>query len=211
VTDPSAGEQTATAALPDRIITIPNILSFLRLLGVPLFLWLVLGPQADLWALIVLAASAITDYLDGKIARATGQTSKLGAVLDPFADRLYIASAVVALAIRDIIPWWLVFALVLRDLYLAGQLAVLRRIGYGPLPVHFLGKVATFCLLYALPLLFLGDGDGTVGLIAKELGWAFGWWGVGAYWWAALLYAIQFWRLVRSHRREVGTARAEGS
>lgn len=207
MTDPTADEQTATAELPDRIATIPNLLSFLRLLGVPLFLWLVLGPRADVWALIVLGTSAVTDYLDGKIARATGQTSRLGAVLDPFADRLYIASAVVALAIRDIIPWWLVFALVLRDLYLAGQLAVLRRIGYGPLPVHFLGKVATFCLLYALPLLFLGDGEGTVRLVAKEIGWAFGWWGVGAYWWAALLYAVQFVRLLRVHRR--GGAAAE--
>lgn len=197
---PAATEPAATQELSDRIWTIPNILSFLRLLGVPLFLWLVLGPHADVWALIVLALSAVTDYLDGKIARATGQTSQLGAVLDPFADRLYIASAVVALAIRDIIPWWLVFALVARDLYLGIQLLVLRRLGYGPLPVHFLGKVATFCLLYALPLLFLGDGGGTIRLIARELGWAFGWWGLGAYWWAAMLYAIQFWRLVRGRR-----------
>ncbi len=177
--------------ISDRIWTIPNVLSFLRLLGVPLFLWLVLGPHADGWALFVLAVSSLTDYLDGKIARATGQTSQLGTLLDPLADRAYIASAVVALAIRDIIPWWLVVLLVLRDIVLAINLAVLRRRGFGPLPVHFLGKAATFALLYALPLLFLGDGDGTVRLIAKELGWAFTWWGIGLYWWAAILYLIQ--------------------
>jgi len=188
---PSPDEPLPAEPLPDLIWTIPNALSFLRLLGVPLFLWLVLGPHADGWALFVLAVSSLTDYLDGKIARATGQVSQLGALLDPAADRAYIASAVVALAIRDIIPWWLVVALVARDVALAVNLAVLRRRGFGPLPVHFLGKVATFALLYALPLLFLGDGDGSLRLAAREIGWAFTWWGIGLYWWAAVLYLIQ--------------------
>jgi cardiolipin synthase len=188
---PSSEEPLPDEPLPDLIWTIPNALSFLRLLGVPLFLWLVLGPHADGWALFVLAMSSLTDYLDGKIARATGQVSRLGALLDPAADRAYIASAVVALAIRDIIPWWLVIALVARDVVLAVNLGVLRRLGFAPLPVHFLGKVATFALLYALPLLFLGDGDGTLRLAAREIGWAFTWWGIGLYWWAAVLYLIQ--------------------
>jgi len=195
--DPLPSEPLPAEQLPDLIWTIPNALSFLRLLGVPLFLWLVLGPHADGWALFVLAMSSLTDYLDGKIARATGKMSQLGALLDPAADRAYIASAVVALAIRDIIPWWLVIALVARDVVLAVNLAILRRRGFGPLPVHFLGKVATFALLYALPLLFLGDGDGSLRLAAREIGWAFTWWGIGLYWWAAVLYLIQTRTLLR--------------
>jgi phosphatidylglycerophosphate synthase len=174
----------------------------LRLLGVPLFLWLVLGPHADGWALVVLALSALTDYLDGKIARATGQLSSYGAILDPAADRAYIAAAVIALAIRDIIPWWLVFVLVGREVVMGVVLLWMRWRGLGALPVHFVGKAATFALLYALPLLFLGDGDGKVHDAAKALGWAFGWWGILLYWWGAMLYIIQAQGLIRRAGRE---------
>jgi cardiolipin synthase (CMP-forming) len=188
--------------LPDRIWTVPNALSMLRLLGVPLFLWLVLGPHADGWALLVLAVSALTDYLDGKIARATGQLSSYGAILDPAADRAYIAAAVIALAIRDIIPWWLVFVLVGREVVMGVVLLAMRMRGLGALPVHFVGKAATFALLYALPLLFLGDGDGKIHDAAKALGWAFGWWGILLYWWGAMLYIIQAQGLIRRAGRE---------
>jgi len=191
-----------TAVQTDRILTIPNILSFLRLLGVPLFLWLVLVPEADGWAFVVLALSAVTDWLDGTIARATGQISRLGQLLDPLADRLYIASTLVALAIRAIIPWWLVVVLLGRDLVLAVVLALLKRRGITGLPVHFLGKAATFCLLFGLPLLLLGaDATGTgfsVAELARVLGWAFTLWGTALYWWAGLLYLEQARRILRT-------------
>lgn len=193
---------TDVQPLPNRIWTVPNALSMLRLLGVPLFLWLVLGPHADGWALLVLALSALTDYLDGKIARATGQMSSYGAILDPAADRAYIAAAVIALAIRDIIPWWLVFVLVGREVVMGIVLLVMRLRGLGALPVHFVGKAATFALLYALPLLFLGDGAGKIHDAAKALGWAFGWWGILLYWWGAMLYIIQAQGLIRRAGRE---------
>jgi cardiolipin synthase len=190
-----------TGVQTDRILTIPNILSFLRLLGVPVFLWLILVPQADGWAFALLAASAVTDWLDGKIARATGQISRLGQLLDPLADRAYIAAALVGLAIRGIIPWWLVVVLLARDLVLAVVLALLKRRGITGLPVHFLGKSATFCLLYALPILLLGaDATGT-GLTfadaARVLGWAFAIWGTALYWWAGVLYLEQARRILR--------------
>ena len=102
----------------DRVLTIPNALSFLRLLGVPLFLWLILGPEEDGWALLVLAVSGFTDWADGQIARRMNQTTRLGQMLDPVADRLYIFATVIGLALRDIIPWWLAIALPLRDLLL---------------------------------------------------------------------------------------------
>jgi cardiolipin synthase len=184
----------------DRIWTIPNMISVLRLLGVPLFLWLVLGPQADLWALGVLAAAGLSDWLDGKIARAWNQTSRLGTLLDPMADRLYIFAALLGLVVRDIIPWWLMAILVLRDVLIIGALPVLRYYGYGPLPVNFAGKAATLCLLYAFPLLFLGGYSGAVGYVAQIVGWAFAIWGTALYWWAGLLYSVQGSRLIRRSR-----------
>lgn len=184
----------------DRIWTIPNMISVLRLLGVPLFLWLVLGPQADLWALGVLAAAGLSDWLDGKIARAWNQTSRLGTLLDPMADRLYIFAALLGLVVRDIIPWWLMAILVLRDVLIIGALPVLRYYGYGPLPVNFAGKAATLCLLYAFPLLFLGGYSGAVGYVAQIVGWAFAIWGTALYWWAGLLYSVQGSQLIRQSR-----------
>lgn len=181
----------------DRILTIPNIISFIRLLGVPVFLWLILVPEADGWALVLLIAAGISDWLDGKIARATGQISKLGQVLDPIADRLYIAAALLGLALRGIIPWWLVVLILARDLVLAAFLPGLRKRGLVALPVHFLGKAATFCLLYAFPLLLLGDAPGALGTVARVFGWAFAIWGTGLYWYAALLYMEQARRLFR--------------
>ncbi|MBA3529595.1 MAG: CDP-alcohol phosphatidyltransferase family protein [Propionibacteriaceae bacterium] len=168
----------------------------LRLLGIPLFLYLVLGPEYDEIALIVLMIAGITDYLDGMLARTLHQTSKLGQILDPVADRLYILSVVVALAIRGIIPVWLAVILPLRDILLFALVPLLRTRGYNALPVHFLGKAATANLLYAFPLLLLGDDSGTVADLANVFGWAFAIWGTGLYWWAGLLYAWQVRRLM---------------
>ncbi len=184
-----------------RVWTLPNLLSMVRLAGVPLFLWLVLGPEADLLALGVLMLSGITDFLDGYLARRLGQTSALGEILDPVADRLYILAVVVGLALRDIIPWWAALSLPLRDLLLWGLVPLLRTRGYSALPVHFLGKAATFNLLYAFPLLLLGDGEGTVATLAEVFGWAFALWGIGLYWWAGILYAWQVNTLLRTTPR----------
>lgn len=191
-----------TEVQTDRILTIPNLLSFARLLGVPLFLWLILGPHADGWAIVLLTISGITDWLDGKIARATGQISRLGQLLDPLADRLYIAATLLGLAIRSIIPWWLVGLLLARDLILAVVLAVLKRRGITGLPVHFLGKAATFNLLWGFPFLLLGDSATGTGLswadAARVLGWAFAIWGTALYWWAGILYVEQARRILKS-------------
>src|SRR5436189_4246851 len=120
--------------------TVPNALSLLRLLGVPLFLWLALGPEADGWALVVLMVAGFTDYLDGKIARRYNQFSRLGSLLDPAADRLYVLAAIIALTVRDITPLWLAVVLIARDLVVLPTIPMLRRHGYGPLPVNFVGK-----------------------------------------------------------------------
>jgi cardiolipin synthase (CMP-forming) len=182
--------------ITNRIMTIPNVLSLARLAGVPLFLWLVLGPEADGWALVVLLVSGVTDYLDGKLARSLHQTTKIGQYLDPVADRCYILAVVVGLAMRDIIPWWLALALPLRDVFLFSLVPFLRTRGYNALPVHFLGKAATANLLYAFPLLLLGEGEGTLPILADVFGWAFAIWGTGLYWWGGVLYAWQVRKLL---------------
>ncbi|HEV2372838.1 MAG TPA: CDP-alcohol phosphatidyltransferase family protein [Streptosporangiaceae bacterium] len=191
-----------------RILTVPNAISVARLAGVPVFLWLVLGPKADGWAVGLLVAAGLSDWLDGKIARAWNQTSALGQVLDPAADRLYIAATLAALALRAIIPWWLVGILVGRELVLAIALLVLNRYGYPALQVSFVGKAATLCLLYAFPLLFLGAHAGVPAESARVIGWAFAIWGSALYWWSGALYLIQAGRLVSEVRRAVEATRA---
>jgi cardiolipin synthase len=185
----------------DLIFTVPNLLSFLRLLGVPLFLYLVLVPRADVAAVAVLMLSGVSDYLDGRLARAWGQVSRVGQLLDPLADRLYIVATVGAFVVRDVIPWWLGALLIGRDLLLALLLPVLRHHGHGPLPVHFLGKAATANLLYAFPLLLLAAHGGALGDVVAPFAWAFTIWGVCLYYWAGALYVVQAVRLIRAARR----------
>ena len=182
----------------NRILTIPNLLSGLRLAGVPLFLWLLLGPREDGWAIVVLAVGGFTDWLDGKLARLLDQYSRLGALLDPAVARLYILAALVARGIREVVPWWVVAALVARDLVLAACVVVLRGRGYGPFVVTYLGKAATFLLLYAFPLLLLGQGTGRIAAVALPLGLAFAVWGIVLYVYSGLLYLSQFGLALRN-------------
>jgi cardiolipin synthase len=186
----------------DRVLTVPNALSVLRLLGVPLFLWLLLGPHADGWALAVLMVSGFTDWADGKLARLLNQTSKLGVLLDPAADRLYILATLVAFVAREIIPLWLAIVIVGRDVLLSLTLPVLRRHGYGPPPVHYLGKAATFVLMYAFPMLLLANGHGTLSDIANPVAWALTIWGTVLYEYAGVLYVVQVVQLVRADNAE---------
>lgn len=185
-------------APPDRILTVPNLLSVLRLALVPVFLYLLLGPQADGLALVVFVFSGVSDWADGKLARLLNQYSRLGAVLDPAADRLYTLAALVAFAVRDIVPWWAVIVLVARDVVLALCLPVLRRRGYGPFPVTYLGKAATFNLLYAFPLLLVGQWDGWFARLCEPVGWAFAVWGTALYLWSGALYLAQFAAALRA-------------
>jgi cardiolipin synthase len=187
--------------LSDRVLTLPNVLSVVRLLGVPLFLWLLLGPRADGWAIVVLALSGASDWADGKLARALGQSSRLGALLDPAADRLYIVATLVAFVIRDVVPLWVVVVLLVRELVLAVTLLVLRRAGWPPLQVHYLGKAATFLLLYAFPLLLLADGDNPVASVAQPIAYALTIWGAALYVLAGVFYVVQAVGLLTGSRR----------
>jgi len=177
--------------------TIPNALSALRLLGVPVFFWLIIGPKTDGLALVILIVSAFTDWLDGFLARKLNQFSRLGELLDPLADRLYVVAALLALFIRDLLPLWVVIVLILRDVLMSLILIYLKRFGIKGLPVHFVGKAATMNLLYALPLILLGTFSGQVGQVSHIFGWAFLLWGITMYWYAGVLYFQQVFRMRR--------------
>ena len=192
-----------TGVTTDRVLTVPNVLSMVRLLMVPLFVWLALVPEADGAAVLVLVVSGATDWLDGRIARQWNQVSRVGQLLDPVADRLFVLSTVIVLGLRDIVPWWLVAILLARDVVMFFVQLALRLRGWDPLPVHYVGKAATLCLLYALPLLLLTDGDSAAADIVRPVAWAFTWWGTALYWWAAALYVEQAAAAVRGRRLQV--------
>lgn len=175
----------------DRVLTIPNLLSMVRLLGVPVFLALLLTGEHDVAAVAVVALGGLTDFLDGYLARRLNQRSRLGQLLDPIADRLYILATLVGLMIRGIVPWWLVVILVARDLCVLIGVGFLRTRGFTSVPVHVIGKAATFLLLYAFPLVLLGIDDNPLALAARVVGWACLVWGTLLYWWAGYLYTRQ--------------------
>ncbi|GEN78920.1 CDP-alcohol phosphatidyltransferase family protein [Actinotalea fermentans] len=170
--------------------TVPNLVSVLRLLLVPVFAVLALRGH-DAWALLVLVVAGASDWVDGRLARALNQQSRLGELLDPSADRLFILVTLLVLASRDVVPWWLVVVIVGRDLLLTLVLAVLMARRIGPLPVHFVGKAGTFALLYALPMLLLARWPGWLGTTADVVGWAMAVWGIALYWLAGAVYVRQ--------------------
>lgn len=181
-----------------RILTVPNVLSVVRLLGVPLFVYLLLVEQADGWALAVLMASGLTDWLDGKLARVLGQMSRLGALLDPFVDRLYVVTTLVTFVIRGFIPWWVAAILIGRDAVLGLSLLIYRRRGLPPPEVIYLGKAATFLLMFALPLILAAQGDWAVANVARPLGFAFLVWGTVLYVWTGIIYLGKAFDVIRS-------------
>jgi cardiolipin synthase len=184
----------------NRIWTIPNLISFARLLGVPLFLYLLLGPKHDVAAVIVLAVGGTTDWVDGFVARRMNSVSRLGELLDPFADRLYILATLIGFTVRGVVPYWLTGALLLRELVLAVALLVLRRHGYGPPPVHYVGKTGTFVLLAAFPVILLARALPSADPWLGPIGWGLAWWALALYWAAAVLYLMQTAQLLRADR-----------
>ncbi|CAB4684106.1 MAG: CDP-alcohol phosphatidyltransferase family protein [Actinobacteria bacterium] len=177
--------------------TVPNLLSLLRLALVPVFLVLILNGR-NLEAIIVLAIASITDYLDGYFARKLKQETRLGQLLDPAADRLYIFATLIGLAIVGYIPLWLTIVVIARDLILLFTYPILASRGYGPLPVHYLGKAGTFALLYSFPLLLIAAAFPDISLFVLPVAWAFALWGIGLYWWAGFVYLAQVRSVVKS-------------
>ena len=172
------------------ILNIPNALTLLRALGVPVFLYLFLIEDQPIASFVVIALGGITDYLDGKIARALKQTSEFGAKFDPTVDRLYIAAVIIAFAIKDYLPWPLVFAIIARDLILF-LLIIYQKLRAIPfLEVSYLGKAATFNLLYAFPFLLLEEVS-VIGPWCFAAGWSFAIWGISLYFYTGIQYLVK--------------------
>jgi cardiolipin synthase len=191
----------------EELMTVPNMLSILRLILVPVFLVLLLSNNSA-WALITLVIASATDYLDGLLARVLNQQTRLGQLLDPAADRLYILATLVGLAYTQHIPVWLPFVIVSRDVLLAATYPRLAKLGYGPLPVHYLGKAGTFALLYAFPLLLMADVWSDARNVILPLAWAFAIWGIGLYWWSGYIYLKQLRSVVIFERSETAKVKA---
>ncbi len=189
-------ESRSGNAVSSRVFTIPNVLSFIRLALVPVFLALIVAGQ-DLLALTALIVSSVTDYLDGVLARKLHQVTRLGQLLDPAADRLFIFAALIGLALRGLMPWWFAVIVIGRDVFLLVLGVVLANSGYGPLPVHAVGKIATLCLFYALPIIMVGQAFHGTSTVTEPLGWAFAIWGAFLYWWAGTIYLVEARRVIR--------------
>lgn len=176
---------------PDRVWTVANLISMARLLLVPVVGVLIFSGH-DLAAFITLAVAGISDYVDGWVARRFNQMSKLGRLLDPAADRLFIAITLIGMASRGLIPWWLVIVLGAREVLVGLTVPELGRRGFPGYPVHLAGKAGTMALMYAFPLLLLAGIPNMVGSIAYVIGWAAAMWGVYLYWTAGVVYLNQF-------------------
>ena len=207
-----AGGNAATPAVPqDRVLTVPNALSVIRLVLVPVFLYLLLVAGATGWAIAVLMFSGVSDWADGKIARMfNNQSSRLGALLDPAVDRVYMIIVPIAMAMAGALPWWIVGLLLGRDLVLAATLPLLRRRGLVALPVTYVGKAATFALMSGLPLVLLGQFDALWARVVLSIGWGFLIWGLAMYLWSAILYLIQVAMVIRAVPRTAPDAMPVG-
>ena len=188
-----------SSLLSGEVFNVPNLLSFLRIALVPVFLWFLLE-EMFVSAVTVLAVAGLTDFLDGFIARKFNQTTKLGKMLDPVADRLYIFSTLLALSVTGYVPWWLAGLVILRDLLMLISMPLLASLGYRSLPVHYLGKASTFALLYSFPLLLMGKIFTEAAFIITPAAWAFALWGVALYWWSGFVYLWQLILLIREQR-----------
>ncbi len=178
------------------VVTVPNILTLLRGFGIPFFIYLALSRHADGAAIIVLIIAGATDYFDGKLARAWHQESRLGELMDPAIDRLYIAATLIVLYMRQVLPLWIVIALLGRDLVLGVMTLSMKRVGIGPFTVSYLGKAATFNLMYAFPLLLLAKSDSAMGAVAYVIGWSFAIWGIALYFITGMNYFQSGWRSI---------------
>jgi CDP-diacylglycerol--glycerol-3-phosphate 3-phosphatidyltransferase len=182
---------------PDRVLTVPNVLSAIRLVLIPVFIYVLLVAHANAWAVGILMFSGASDWADGKIARMLNQSSRLGVLLDPAVDRLYMVTVPITMALGGIVPWWFVIALLVRDGLLAATLPLLRSRGLSALPVTYVGKAATFALMSGFPLVLLGQWHALWSRVVGALGWGFLIWGLYMYLWAFVLYVVQMTMVVR--------------
>ncbi len=194
------GEQSSDGGSSDRVLTLPNLISSIRLLLIPVFVFLILSASTRLWGLLLVAAVMSTDWVDGYVARRTGQVSEVGKILDPMADRISIAAALIAFVIAGIFPLWAALAVLVRDgAVLVVAIYLLAR-GGRLVPVRWIGKSATFTLMVSIPLVAWGGSGFVLRHAALAAGWAGFAVGIVEYYWATALYALDLSRAQRPSR-----------
>ena len=181
---------TDTVPASSAVLTAPNILSFSRIAMIPLFCWLAANEETRLWGILLFVLVVSTDWVDGYVARRTGQVSELGRILDPVADRLAIAAGLITFAFSGIFPFWAMLLIILRDIVLllgAGLLLWGRGVR---VDVRWIGKIATFSLMAAIAWIAWGNAGGPLGEVLLVGGWLAFTVGIVEYYIAAGLYAI---------------------
>lgn len=194
-----------------RVLTVPNFITAVRLLLVPVFLWLLLVEEERVAAAILLGVLGATDWVDGWVARNFDQESELGRILDPVADRVLLFAAVIGLFIDGTAPRWVLVLVFAREVFIAVASLTLAAAGARRIDVTWAGKAGTFALMFALPMFLLGDSTGFVPDLWLFGAWCFAIGGLILSWWALVRYipigleALRDGREGRSERRGVGS------
>lgn len=180
--------RTAGADQLDRVVTLPNAVTGVRLLCVPLFVWLLFGAGRQTAAAILLAVLGATDWVDGFLARRLGQVSTLGKILDPLADRILVGTAVIAVAVQGAVPVWFAAATLSREVLVSGAVLWLAARGAARIDVLWVGKAGTFGLMFAYPAFLLANGSAAWQVPIRDIAWVTGGIGLVLAWVAALSY-----------------------
>jgi cardiolipin synthase len=172
----------------DRILTAPNVITMVRLLCIPLYLWLLFAAHRQIAAAVLLALLGATDWVDGFVARRYGQVSTFGKVLDPTADRILVGTAVISIMIYGAVPLWFGVATIAREVLVSAMVLLLASLGAARIDVLWVGKAGTFGLMFAYPTFLLGDGTAGWQEPIRIIAWVTGLVGLGLAWWAAGSY-----------------------
>jgi cardiolipin synthase len=178
----------AVAAPPNRLLTVPNAVTVVRLLCVPLFLWLLFGAEDRVWAAVLLAVLGATDWIDGYIARHFDQKSLIGTVLDPVADRILLGTAVIALMVDGSVPFWVGLLIIIREIAVAFMTMAFMAAGAARIEVQWVGKAGAFALMFALPLFCLGAGIDAGQDLVRAAAWICAIGGLALSYYAAIEY-----------------------
>jgi cardiolipin synthase len=184
----------------DRILTAPNVITMVRLLCIPLYLWLLFGVHRQIAAAVLLAVLGATDWVDGFVARRYGQVSTFGKVLDPTADRILVGTAVISIMIYGAVPLWFGLATIAREVLVSAMVLLLASLGAARIDVLWVGKAGTFGLMFAYPTFLLGDGTAGWQEPIRIIAWVTGLVGLGLAWWAAGSYIGPARRALRQGR-----------
>ena len=199
VPGPAAGDQDGL----DRVLTVPNLVTMVRLACIPLYVWLLFGADRQTGAAVVLAVLGATDWVDGYVARRFHQVSTLGKVLDPVADRILVVTAVVTIMVQGAVPVWFGVATLLREVVVSGAVLLLASLGAARIDVLWIGKAGTFALMTAYPLFLLAHGPATWQTVLHVAAWAIGLLGLALAWVAAASYVPVARRALIEGRRPV--------